>query len=99
MQKALPSNWKIKKLGEIVKDDKFAIVDGPFGTQLHAKDYTEIGIPVIRITNITRDNEFDDHNLVFISEQKFIKSYKERCFSRRYSLSENGRNYWEGCYI
>ncbi len=59
------------KLGEVVSDNKFAIVDGPFGTQLHASDYTESGIPVIRITNITRSNSFDDKNLVYISEQKY----------------------------
>ena len=90
MQKALPSNWKIKKLGEVVKNDKFAIVDGPFGTQLHAKDYTEIGIPVIRITNITRDNEFDDHNLVFISEQKFKSLTRSAVFPGDILLAKTG---------
>lgn len=90
MQKALPSNWKIKKLGEVVKNDKFAIVDGPFGTQLYAKDYTEIGIPVIRIINITRDNKFNDHNLVFISEQKFKSLTRSAVFPGDILLAKTG---------
>lgn len=71
MQETLPTKWKFLKLGEVVQNEKFAIVDGPFGTQLHAKDYTDTGVPVVRITNITPDNKFNDQNLVFISEQKF----------------------------
>ncbi len=64
-------NWPTKKLGDIVIKEKFAIVDGPFGTQLHKSDYKKDGIPLVRINNITWGNNFDETDLVFISKEKF----------------------------
>ena len=37
------SEWKKVKLGEI----SCAIQTGPFGSQLHQSDYSEIGVPVV----------------------------------------------------
>ena len=47
----IPEEWEVQKIEEIVKDEKFSIVDGPFGTQLHSSDYVEEGIPLIRVAN------------------------------------------------
>lgn len=39
----IPKDWGIVKLNEIVKNIKFSIVDGPFGTQLHSSEYVDKG--------------------------------------------------------
>lgn len=63
-------DWKETELREIATDNKFAIVDGPFGTQLHAEDYTKFGVPVVRIKNLSYDGTFIEDDLVYISEEK-----------------------------
>jgi type I restriction enzyme S subunit len=64
------SSWQEYSFSEIAKKDKFAIVDGPFGTQLHSDEYTETGIPLVRIENLSFSGKFSPENLVFISEKK-----------------------------
>jgi len=66
----LTSLWREYSFSEIAKKDKFAIVDGPFGTQLHSDEYTETGIPLVRIENLSFSGKFSPENLVFISEKK-----------------------------
>ena len=64
------SSWQEYSFSEIAKNDKFAIVDGPFGTQLHSDEYTETGIPLVRIENLSFSGKFSPENLAFISEKK-----------------------------
>jgi type I restriction enzyme S subunit len=66
----IPANWEIKRLKYCVPEKKFAIVDGPFGTQLKAEEYQDEGIPLIRITNLSFDGKFLEDGLVFIKEKK-----------------------------
>lgn len=44
-------------------------VDGPFGSNLKASEYTESGVPIMRLQNI-RPNAYIAKNVKFISEQK-----------------------------
>lgn len=68
----IPNDWEVKQVRDLVdKNKKFSIVDGPFGTQLHMDEYTDSGIPVIRVINLTFDGNFIDNDFVFISEKKF----------------------------
>lgn len=49
----LPENWIWVQIYEIGNNEKYAIVDGPFGSNLKNSDYIENGdYPVITITNI-----------------------------------------------
>ncbi len=59
-----------KSLADIAAKDKFSIVDGPFGTQLHASEYEVEGVPVVRVINTSYSGQFLSDNLVFISERK-----------------------------
>lgn len=59
-----------KSLADIAAKDKFSIVDGPFGTQLHASEYTIEGVPVVRVVNTSYSGQFIADNLVFISGRK-----------------------------
>jgi type I restriction enzyme S subunit len=70
-QQGLPEGWKWVRLGEVAENKKFSIVDGPFGTQLHADEYIEDGeIPVVRVINLSFEGKFIEKDLVFISQQK-----------------------------
>jgi len=60
----------IVTLEEVAKNEKNAIVDGPFGSSLKNADYFEDGIPIIRINNI-RDEGFYDQKFKFILESKY----------------------------
>ena len=46
------SEWRELKLGELVNRGLAETRTGPFGTQLHASDYTEHGTPVINVRNL-----------------------------------------------
>jgi type I restriction enzyme S subunit len=43
----LPRSWQVLPLGEVVGRSSGLIQTGPFGSQLHAWDYTGDGIPVV----------------------------------------------------
>ena len=51
-------------LGEIAD-----VICGPFGSAITNKDYQESGIPLIRITNISRDGYMDYSDIIYISEE------------------------------
>jgi restriction endonuclease S subunit len=49
----LPRNWQIKPLQEVVSSNQYAIVDGPFGSNLKSIHYRRSGIPVIQSGYVT----------------------------------------------
>ena len=54
---------RLKTIGEIAD-----VICGPFGSAIKNNDYQESGIPLIRITNISKDGYMDYSDLVYISE-------------------------------
>lgn len=50
-----PKGWRSLTLGELAKENGGSIQTGPFGSQLHASDYVECGIPSIMPKNISVD--------------------------------------------
>ncbi|WP_404344148.1 restriction endonuclease subunit S [Vreelandella venusta] len=50
-----PKSWRSLTLGELAKESSGSIQTGPFGSQLHASDYVECGIPSIMPKNISVD--------------------------------------------
>ncbi|WP_108819916.1 restriction endonuclease subunit S [Pseudovibrio sp. Alg231-02] len=48
-----PEHWKLTTLGQLCSDGGGTIQTGPFGSQLHASDYVEFGIPSIMPKNIS----------------------------------------------
>ena len=66
----LPRGWQSVRFKDIAENKKFAIVDGPFGTQLHADEYLNEGIPVVRVTNLSFNGKFLEDNFVFINKKK-----------------------------
>jgi hypothetical protein len=42
------NSWQQSKLGDIARKDKYGMVDGPFGSNLPASEYTDTGVPIVR---------------------------------------------------
>ena len=95
--KADEKGWRWVRLGEIVKKDKFSIVDGPFGTQLHTSDYVSSGVPLIRIKNFKYNFEFDESDLKFISEEKFEELKRSAVFPGDIILAKTGATIGKVC--
>jgi len=76
--KIMPNGWALVKLGDLVVDPKKDLVDGPFGSYLKAEEYTDHGIPVLKIQNI-KANQFLDRSINYISEEK-AKSLSRHSF-------------------
>jgi len=53
----------LKTIGDIAE-----VVCGPFGSDITRKDYVDVGIPLLRITNITKQGTLNYSNLKHISE-------------------------------
>ncbi len=54
----------LKRIGDISD-----VICGPFGSAIKSSDYRENGIPLIRITNISRDGYMDYSDIIYISEE------------------------------
>jgi type I restriction enzyme S subunit len=55
-----PPRWEYKTLGAACDDGGGDIQTGPFGSQLHARDYVPIGIPSIMPQNIGDNRIVED---------------------------------------
>jgi type I restriction enzyme S subunit len=93
----IPKDWELRELRELVKADKFAIVDGPFGTQLHSSEYVTQGIPLIRVDNINKDGSFNPNNLVYITEEKWEKLKRSAIFPGDILLAKTGATIGKVC--
>lgn len=62
------SKYGVYRLGD--KKISQHVIDGPFGSQLKVEEYTESGVPLIRVSNCRTGKVVDDSELVFISEEK-----------------------------
>jgi type I restriction enzyme S subunit len=55
-----PIHWRVTTLGELAEASGGGIQTGPFGSQLHAADYVDDGIPAIMPKNISVDSILTD---------------------------------------
>jgi len=87
---------KYVKIEELCKKEKYSIVDGPFGTQLHVSDYKKKGIPVIRVKNIGI-NEFSEDDLVYISKEKHKELIRSRVKKDDIIMAKTGATFGKAC--
>ncbi|QIF04885.1 restriction endonuclease subunit S [Roseimicrobium sp. ORNL1] len=66
---AAPKTWSWVRLGNCVPSYTDDFIDGPFGSNLKAEEYTESGVPIVRLKNIGR-NEFKLKDIKFVSHEK-----------------------------
>ncbi len=63
------SEWPTVSLGELAADVPNALVGGPFGSNLLARDQVDSGVPVIQGSNMGKGRWLDG-DFVFVSEEK-----------------------------
>jgi type I restriction enzyme S subunit len=74
----LPNGWVTGTASDLVLNPKNDIVDGPFGSNLKASEYTDSGTPIVRIQNVKRFR-FVDKNIHFVTDEK-AKQLKRHSF-------------------
>lgn len=69
--------FEIKELSDFFIDNKNGTKCGPFGSALKKQEYTESGIPVWSMDNISLSGDFHDVPALWVSEEKFeeLNSY------------------------
>jgi len=55
----IPEHWRACTLGELASGGNGSIQTGPFGSQLHASDYKDSGVPVVNPTHLGLNEIFD----------------------------------------
>ena len=72
----LPKGWVACTPSDLVNDPKNEIVDGPFGSNLKASEYTDEGTPIVRIQNVKR-MAFLNKNIKYVTDEKaeFLKRH------------------------
>jgi len=62
--------WEMVKINDLKSNLKYALVGGPFGSNLSGKHYVDSGVPVIRGGNLPFDKKFSANGFVYVSEEK-----------------------------
>ena len=76
----LPQGWVEVPITDVVAPEKFAIVDGPFGSDLKISDYVADGpVPVLTTKNLT--GTYDPASVRFISQAKFEQVKRSKVVS------------------
>ena len=73
----IPTTWSKARLKDIKSNDRYAIVDGPFGTAISTEDYVEEGVPLVRILNLGNPN-VTSNSLVHITQQHALTVQRSR---------------------
>jgi type I restriction enzyme S subunit len=63
-------NWRTITVDALKAPVPYALVGGPFGSNLTTRDYVDDGVPVIRGNNLPMNASFNDDDFVFVSEPK-----------------------------
>ena len=66
---SLPEGWTWAQFGYLGKDPFNTVQTGPFGAQLHNTEFTETGVPVIAVGNLTGTG-FRTDGLYFVNTTK-----------------------------
>lgn len=65
----LPEGWAWASPEQLTSDDPYALAIGPFGSNLKVSDYTDSGVRLVFVRNITQ-NSFTDAKAKFVTEVK-----------------------------
>ena len=66
----IPAVWKFDPLGIVCEKGGGSIQTGPFGSQLHASDYKDEGIPIITVEHLG-ENEILHDNLPLVGAEDY----------------------------
>lgn len=82
------AEWRTTTLGELCEAGGGGIQTGPFGSQLHARDYVDDGIPSVMPVNIG-DNVIDEHEIARVTSEdasrlsRYLLAEGDIVYSRR----------------
>ncbi len=62
----IPAHWETQTIGALCDESDGFVQTGPFGSQLHAADYVDIGIPSVMPQDII-DNQIVTTNIAYVS--------------------------------
>ena len=48
----VPEHWEVNRLGRLAAKIPYAMVDGPFGSDMKNEEYVDDGVPIVQLTNI-----------------------------------------------
>jgi type I restriction enzyme S subunit len=65
-----PKGWRVSSLDKLFPKDKGCVITGPFGSNLHAHDYREKGIPLILVKHVN-NGRIQEQNLPLVGSHKF----------------------------
>ena len=85
----IPRGWRVGTLEELAAEEKNAIVDGPFGTQMKISEYREYGVPVVEMGYLEGYpfyKPFKKH----ISREKFKEVKRSRVKANDIVISKTG---------
>ncbi|MFQ2444753.1 restriction endonuclease subunit S [Aeromonas caviae] len=91
----MSSDWEPTTLGSVCDRQGGSIQTGPFGSQLHASDYVEQGIPVVMPANIGSDGGISEDGIARITQfdadrlQQHKLQVGDVVFSRRGDVTRN----------
>lgn len=76
----VPMHWKKHKLADLSANEKYSMVDGPFGSDMKNEEYVDEGVPIIQLTNIKPYNHYVDE-LKFVTEEKAIELSRHSAYA------------------
>lgn len=88
MSKGIVNEWREVTLGDICQQQGGSIQTGPFGSQLHASDYTTFGTPVVMPVNLVGGN-INEQSIARVSDDEVARlarhklAFGDIVFSRR----------------
>jgi len=73
----IPKEWEVDTVLSFTNNDKFAIVDGPFGSNMKTEHYRTSGIPIIQSGFVT-SNIFHAEEYLYVDKDKFIAEIRSK---------------------
>jgi type I restriction enzyme S subunit len=71
----LAGEWPILTVAECASSEPYSTQIGPFGDKIRAENYTSMGAPVLRGTNVNPDGRFHDDDFVFIDSERATSEF------------------------
>jgi type I restriction enzyme, S subunit len=88
----VPDEWTYETIADVVSDEKYSCVGGPFGSDLTSKDYVdEPGVPVIRGGDLATDSlNMREDQFVFVTDEKAASLSRNMAFRGDVVVSQRG---------
>jgi type I restriction enzyme S subunit len=73
----IPAGWLVGSLNELHPNERSVVLTGPFGSNLHASDYRDIGVPLLLVKHV-REGQIVEDDIPLVEEHKASELAKYR---------------------